>query len=139
MFKRILVPVDLSDKSAIAVDTASQLAAASHGDLMLLHVIETIEHIEFDELRDFYKRLEDRATEGLKRLKDRVAQRGATANNEILYGNRARSILEFASRWHADLIVMNSHRIEPNSTGLGLATISYEVGVLAPCPVLLLK
>jgi nucleotide-binding universal stress UspA family protein len=139
MFKRILVPVDLSDRSGEAVDAAAQLAVASNGSVLLLHVIETIEHIDFDELRPFYKKLEDRALQGMERLKERAAKRGVRANTAVLYGPRARCILDFAGSQGTDLIIMTSHRIDPSEPGRGLATISYEVGVLARCPVLLLK
>jgi nucleotide-binding universal stress UspA family protein len=139
MFKRILVPVDLSEKSSEAVDVASRLAAANQGEVVLLHVIETIEHLEFDDLRVFYKKLEDRATAGLERLTSRVSHEGVPAHAETVYGKRARSIIEFAANRRVDLIVLNSHRVEPDQTGYRFATISYEVAVLAPCPVLLLK
>jgi nucleotide-binding universal stress UspA family protein len=102
-------------------------------------VIELVEHIEFDELRPFYKKLETRAADGLKRLKLRVSHTGATAETETIYGRRARSIIEFAVNRHVDLIVLGSHRVEPGDAATGLATVSYEVAVLAPCPVLLLK
>jgi hypothetical protein len=38
-----------------------------------------------------------------------------------------------------DLIAMSSHRFELAGERTSLATISYEVAVLASCPVLLLK
>jgi nucleotide-binding universal stress UspA family protein len=131
--------VDLSERSAAAIDVASELAAVNQSDIILLHVIETIEHLDFDELRPFYKKLDDRAAAGLDRLRSRASQSGATADVETIYGKRARSIIEFATNRRVDLIVLNSHRVEPGDTAFGLATISYEVAVLAPCPVLLLK
>jgi nucleotide-binding universal stress UspA family protein len=139
MFKRILVPVDLSDKSPEAVDAASQLAKANQGELILLHVIETIEHLDFGELQPFYKKLEDRAIAGLDRLSSRAAQYGVPARVETVYGKRAASIIEFAASRRMDLIILNSHRVEPDQPAAGFATISYAVAVLARCPVLLLK
>jgi nucleotide-binding universal stress UspA family protein len=139
MFKRILVPVDLSEKSSEAVDVASRLAATNQGHIVLLHVIETIEHLDFDDLRVFYTKLEDRATAGLDRLTNQVSLAGVPAQAETVYGKRAKSIVEFAANHRVDLIVLNSHRVEPDQTGYGFATISYQVAVLAPCPVLLLK
>ena len=139
MFKRILAPVDLSETSAGAVDIACRLAAGNHGEIILLHVIETIEHLEVDEMRSFYNKLEERATAGLHRLAERASQSGIQVQVETVYGKRARSIVEFAANRRVDLIVLNSHRVQPGQAGAGLATISYEVAVLAPCPVLLLK
>jgi nucleotide-binding universal stress UspA family protein len=136
MFKRILVPVDLSEKSSEAVDVACRLAAGNHGEIMLLHVIETIEHLDFDELRDFYSKLEKNATAGLRRLAEQASHKGLSVQSETVYGKRARSIIEFAAKRRVDLVVLNSH---PVQSGSGFPSISYEVGVLASCPVLLLK
>jgi nucleotide-binding universal stress UspA family protein len=136
MFKRILVPVDLSERSAGAVDVACRLATGNHAEVILLHVIETIEHLEFDELRSFYDKLEQNATVGLRRLADQSPHKGVSVQTETVYGKRARCIIEFAAKRRVDLIVLNSHRVQPNG---GFPSISYEVGVLASCPVLLLK
>ena len=136
MFKRILVPVDFSEKSPGSVDVACRLAAGNHGEIILLHVIETIEHLESDELRSFYSKLEKNAAAGLRRLADQAPGKGVSVQTETVYGKRARSIIEFAAKRRVDLIVLSSHRVLPES---GFPSISYEVGVLATCPVLLLK
>jgi len=39
----------------------------------------------------------------------------------------------------ADLIIMASHRIDPDRPGHDWSTISYGVAILAPCDVLLVK
>ena len=136
MFKRIMVPVDLSEKSLKAVGVAYKLAAGKKAEIILFHVIETIEHLEFDELRSFYGKLEKKATAGLRRLAEQESHKGISVRTETVYGKRARSIIEFASKQRVDLIVLNSHRVQ---RGAAYPSISYEVGVLAPCPVLLLK
>ena len=61
MFHRILVPVDLTEKSQAAVDLAYEFAVQSRAEVILLHVVETIEHIQFEELKPFYERLEKSA------------------------------------------------------------------------------
>jgi nucleotide-binding universal stress UspA family protein len=136
MFKRILVPVDLSEKSSGAVDVGCRLAMVNHGQVILLHVIETIENLEFDELRSFYNKLEKNAAEKLRQLADQAPLKGGSIQTETVYGKRAKNIIEFAAKRRVDLIVLNSHRVQPGS---GFPSISYEVGVLAACPVLLLK
>ena len=135
MFKRILVPVDFSEKASSAVDVGCRLATPSHGEVILLHVIETIENVEFDELRTFYNNLEKNAASKLRQLANQ-ALKGTSVQTETVYGKRSKSIIEFATKRHVDLIVLNSHRVQPGSA---FPSISYEVGVLAPCPVLLLK
>ena len=63
MFRRILVPIELSDKDLRAVEAARSLARSNEeGDteVALLHVIETLD-LPFEELEDFYGKLESRA------------------------------------------------------------------------------
>jgi universal stress protein A len=44
-----------------------------------------------------------------------------------------------AAALRADLIVLPSHRVNPSMVGRDWGTISYKVGILAQCPVLLVK
>jgi nucleotide-binding universal stress UspA family protein len=43
MFRRILAPVDFTPRSRRAVGVAARLAAASKGEVTLLHVIERVD------------------------------------------------------------------------------------------------
>jgi universal stress protein A len=55
-------------------------------------------------------------------------------------GNRVAEILRFAQENKIDLIVMSSHKLpvrRPTVESWG--TISYKVGILSRCPVLLVK
>jgi hypothetical protein len=61
VFKKILLPVDLTDKHLPALDVAADLAKQSGGEVLLLHVIEVISGLSMEEERDFYGRLEKRA------------------------------------------------------------------------------
>jgi hypothetical protein len=36
-------------------------------------------------------------------------------------------------------IVMNSHQVDPDDPATGWGTISYKVGILAACPIMLVK
>ena len=53
--------------------------------------------------------------------------------------NPAEEILRFAVDEEVDLIVLASHRLDPSKPGDGWSTLSYRIGILAPCPVLLVK
>ena len=76
MFQRILVPVDLTQKSIAAVDLAYEFAVQAKAEVILLHVIETIEHVEFDEMKEFYDRLEKSARKGLEEFSERFVMKG---------------------------------------------------------------
>ena len=69
MFRKILVPVDFTEKNEAAIQAALEVAAGhADAEIHLLHVIETIEHVEFDEMKDFYRGLEVRAEAKLVHL-----------------------------------------------------------------------
>jgi nucleotide-binding universal stress UspA family protein len=141
MFQRILVPVDLTEKSLTAVDMAYELATQSGAEVVLLHVIETIEHVqfEFEELKPFYDRLESSARKGLQEFSERFVANKLRVDQAIVYGQRTKEIIDFAIRKRADLIIMASHRIDPDRPGHDWSSISYAVAILSPCPVLLVK
>ena len=139
MFQRILVPVDLTEKSLKAVDMAYELAAQTGAEVVLLHVIQTIEHVEFEELKPFYDRLESSARKGLQEFAERFAANKLRVDQAIVYGQRTKEIIDFTIQNRIDLVVMASHRIDPDRPGHDWSSISYAVAVLSPCPVLLLK
>jgi nucleotide-binding universal stress UspA family protein len=139
MFQRILVPVDLTEKSLIAVDTAYEFAAQTGAEVVLLHVIETIEHLRFDELKPFYDRLEASARKGLQEFAERFVTNKLRVDQAVIRGHRTREIVDFAIQNRIDLIIIASHRIDPDRPGHDWSSISYEVAILSPCPVLLVK
>jgi nucleotide-binding universal stress UspA family protein len=139
MFKNILVPTDFSQTSRRALDVAVDLAALSRAKLFLLHVIEIIEDTTFEELKDFYMRLERRSRKDMDDVLAAYHDRSIDIETRILYGNRIRQILQFAGDREVDLIVMSSHRMDVQSPSGGWGTISHKVGILSPYPVMLVK
>jgi universal stress protein A len=138
-FERILVPTDLTDRTVRALDLAARLSAPSRSRVTLLHVIETVRGIDADDLKRFYRKLESKARKEMARLKQRAGQLPVNVDEEILYGRRAEEIVGFAGRTGVDLIVLASHKVNPSIVGRDWGTISYKVGILAQCPVLLVK
>lgn len=137
MFAHVLVPVDLTDRNERALELASHLAGS--GEITLLHVIETLD-LPFEELRDFYDRLHDRAQAAMDRMVERLAGRhGFRVQQRISYGPRLHEILACVEELPADLVVMSSRRLEPSDPPTTLATLSHQVAVLSRVPVLLVK
>jgi nucleotide-binding universal stress UspA family protein len=139
MFLNIVVPVDLTDRNRPAVAMAAKLSTPSQGTIHLLHVIETIPGFSLEEESEFYGRLEKRASEHLQALSEPLRERGIRLEADVIYGPRAKTIVDEARRIGADLLVMQSHRIDPERGGDGLGTLSHQVGLFAPCPVLLVR
>jgi nucleotide-binding universal stress UspA family protein len=136
-FRHLLVPTDLTDRTGRAFDLALLLAGDA-GQIRLLHVIQTIPGIALGELKPFYARLEARARKKMTAMARRAPE-GVTVRVEIAAGQRAESIVKVATARGADLIVLASHRVNPSMVNRDWGTISYKVGILAQCPVLLVK
>ncbi len=141
MFRKILLPVDFTEKNEAAIQAALEvLSGHEEAEIYLLHVIETIEHVELDEMKDFYRGLETRAEAKLVRLEERCRE-GGTAHvfRDIQLGKRAEAVVRFAEDHQMDLIILSSHQVDRDHPALGWGTISYRIAIVARCPVLLVK
>jgi nucleotide-binding universal stress UspA family protein len=90
-------------------------------------------------MKDLYRRLEDSARKGLKEFSERFIDQGLSVDCVVTYGHRTQGIIDYAISSRTDLIIIASHRIDPDRPGHDWSTISYGVAVLSPCPVLLVK
>jgi nucleotide-binding universal stress UspA family protein len=139
MFRKILVPVDLTERHEQAVTMAGELARISAGEITLLHAIELIQGLSYEDEKEFYERLEQKAWTHLEQLGKPLAERQISWHAEVVYGSRAQEILRFALQSGSDLIVLTSHRIDVQHPEKGWGTLSYQLGILSQCPVLLVK
>jgi nucleotide-binding universal stress UspA family protein len=48
-------------------------------------------------------------------------------------------VVRYAAEGKVDLIVLTAPRFDKNHPAVGWGSLSYKVGMLAPCPVLLVK
>lgn len=138
LFQKILVPVDLTQKNRHAVEVAGELASASGGSVTLLHVIEELD-LPFEEVEDFYRQLEDRAAEAMGRLAELLGEADVPHARHVRYGERATEIVGFAREEDFDLILLSSHRADPEDPARNWASLSHKVAILAQTPVLLVK
>jgi nucleotide-binding universal stress UspA family protein len=139
MFRKILFPLDLSNRHDRAVNLAVELLHSGGGEMALLHVIETIAGVSFDEERSFYDRLEKSARTHLQKIGKSLERRKVTFRTEICYGNRGPEVVRFASDSGADLNVLTAPRVDPANPAAGWGSLSYKIGWFSQCPVLLVK
>jgi nucleotide-binding universal stress UspA family protein len=139
LFHHILLPTDLSGHAVRAVDMARDLARAAGARFTLFHVIETVSGASYDEFAAFYREMEGRASAHLIALASRFEGSGVDVARTVVYGKPAEEIVRFAVDNQVDLIVLASHKVDLSRQGQGWGTLSYKIGVLAPCPVLLVK
>jgi nucleotide-binding universal stress UspA family protein len=138
MFRRILVPTDLTERATKALDVAIQLRAPRGARITLLHVIET-GGLSANQVKPLYRKLERRAQRMMATATARLPRTDVRVAQKIVYGDRAAEIVRFASAHDTDLIVLASHPLVRSAGVRDWGTISYKVGILAACPVLLVK
>ena len=138
MFNNILIPTDLSDYAERAIEIAIDLAKPT-ATVTLLHVIQTIQGVEFDEMESFYGELESRVRGRLAALAARHAEAGVALRMEVAYGAPAAEILRISGAGKTDLVVLSSHSVDRDQLAAGWGTLSYKLGLLVTCPVLLVK
>lgn len=132
MFTRILVPIDFSAPSEVALSYGRALAHQFYASLHLIHVAENpFLRASVADRRS----IEDAPARWLQeRLSDADHQRGAVINVQQS-DEPAKEILEYAKSAGIDLIIMGTH----GRTGLArvvLGSVAEAVVRGAPCPVL---
>lgn len=141
--ERILVPLDLSDRSALALSHAKELAACYDAKLLLLHVVETPVYPSFYALSPstFGAVLENVEEDAHRELETRLEK---SPGPQVAYetyvrdGLPARDILEFSEEQDADLIVLTTHGL----SGLKrffLGGVAEKVSRRAQVPVLTVR
>jgi nucleotide-binding universal stress UspA family protein len=144
MYKRILVAVDGSDTSNLALQEAIKLAKDQHSALRLFHVVDltmAYSAVEAPHIFEYRKAME---AAGQKVVADCLAcTRAAGIESDskcvVMFGKHVYDIIEKeATEWAADLIVIGTHgrrgirRLLLGSVAEGLTRVSSK-------PVLLIR
>jgi len=138
-FKNILVPVDFTEKNLAALEVAFELAVANRARVTLLHGSETLEGESDAEVEQFYDRLEKRAGSELERMSQRFVAAAVACDRKTRFGKRLTEIVQSCVEHGNDLVIMSSHKPDLQKPHQTWATLSYQVSVLCPCAVLLVK
>ncbi|HMB31061.1 MAG TPA: universal stress protein [Desulfohalobiaceae bacterium] len=141
MFRHILIPTDCTPDTLNALDIAvkmQDLNTSEDTKITLLHVIETIADDDSHEFQNFYNSLKQQAQKTMEDFTT-VYQDKNMIRHHISFGNRVQEILAFSQNEDVDLIILSSHKIDPNNPTQGWGTISHKVGILSSCPVMLVK
>jgi nucleotide-binding universal stress UspA family protein len=139
MYSRILIPVDLSDRNAPALEAAAELAGQTGCSVLLLHVIEEVDDVEDESLAEFYRGLRGRAEASLAARREELETRGLPVDTRIRMGKRGAEIVRCVQEERCDLVVLRSHVLDPDEPFRGIGTISHQVALAAPCAVLLVR
>tara|TARA_R110002074_G_scaffold156516_1_gene312756 strand:- start:412 stop:831 length:420 start_codon:yes stop_codon:yes gene_type:complete len=137
MYKNILVPTDLADKSERSILTALDMAAKNLGRVQLVHVVEKMGGEIDDEIERFYVTLAKKSDQKLTSWKQHFQKDfgGVPIEKTILVGKRVQEIIRFCQEKEIDLIVMTSRTFNEDNQGFG--TLSQKVVLFSPVSVLI--
>lgn len=117
--RKILLPLDGSTFSEIALSHVEAIAEGSKAEIILVRVTEPpiievpVEAAMFQTAADFRDKLvrgtHQQAGEYLEKVKASLGKKGIKATAQVLQGKAAQKIMEVAQGENADMIVMGTH------------------------------
>ncbi|MHB1230558.1 MAG: universal stress protein [Halothiobacillus sp.] len=146
MYQNILVAIDGSHTSQIALQEAIKLSKALQGRLLIVHIVDTVifnwEGAYVDPSTIWDAMIKE-GEEILQRAKSEAEAEGAKAETKLIkidmLGPRVPEVVEEASRnWPADLIVIGTHGRRGISR-IFLGSVAEGVVRVASKPVLLIR
>jgi len=145
LYKRILVPVDGSEKAATAAIHGAELASKLGSELLLFHVVpslppyvdtspDRLSNIQQAIMNEFSRH----GREILAKVKDDLEPYGLKIATDIAVGHPAEEIVKKAKEMDCDLVVMGSRGLG-EIKGYLLGSVSNRVTRHASCPVLVVR
>lgn len=135
--KKVLVPVDFSDESFAAVDSALELVEDA-SNVAVVYVLQDLSPMEPGEIWNTIDP-ESRIQHATKSLRERLADKKYEGLRvEVVIGDPGHEITNVAERDAVDLIVIPSH----GRTGLKrmlIGSVAERVVRLSHCPVMVLR
>jgi nucleotide-binding universal stress UspA family protein len=141
--KLVLAPIDFSDPSLDAVESAADVASRFGAGLLLVHVVPALPRlppeISLFKEGEYEDRLHQEAAKRMGELAARCSQRGISVKSEVGVANDVgMEILRVGERSQADLIVIATHGVT-GFNKLVFGSVTEKVVRLAHCPVLVLR
>ena len=138
--KKIMVPVDFSKYSTIAINKGMALAGEFNAQIDLVHVIEMEAHPEFytfsfESILDVNPELKPHIIKNLKKLSGKTK---IEPNCIVLEGKVNKEIKEYAENNQIDIIVMPTRGMS-DLEHLIIGSNTERVVRIAPCPVLTVR
>jgi len=138
MYETILLPFDGSDGAAAALHHAGELARWADATVQVLYVADTARNsvtvVDGTTVDTLVRKGEDIVEDAAQTLETL----GVTCDTDVVQGNPAQIIAEYAGQYGQDLVVMPTHGRDGVSRHLA-GSVSEKVVRLSPVPVLTVR
>ncbi|ABI59924.1 universal stress protein [Nitrosomonas eutropha] len=144
MYQRILVPIDGSFTSNLALQEAIKLAKRMGACLELVHVYEDAIYLvdeNYFNYEELQKTIHDCGEKILTEAETTVKTAGIPVETRLIPSNNERIaniLVEEARRWQAELIVIGTHG-HSGFSRLLLGSVAEGIARIAPIPILLVR
>lgn len=115
--KKILAAVDFRDSTREVIDFVKKISSQLNAELLIVHseVIESYLNTIVSELHqqpslELVKEQKEILKKKMKKIKDELTEYGIKVTCQLLEGPTVQTILEEADNFHAELIVIGSHK-----------------------------
>jgi nucleotide-binding universal stress UspA family protein len=142
---KILLPIDDSPFSTLAIQTVLKQAQPKETDVLVLHVLDVLATLSMYDsygpainIEKIEQERESRAQELVKEAAEPIRNAGFSVTTRVERGEPKRSIVEIATEWGAELIVLGSHGRKGVDRFL-LGGVSEAVVRHAHCSVLIVR
>jgi len=136
---KILIPVDFSETSLLAIKHGAYIAQQNNSQVYLLHVVNAnlVSQDMFIPLVSINQgEIENKAAQKLSQLADEIkGEYKIQMESMIAVGSPSSEISRVAKEKHADLIVMGTHGYSPIEE-LVIGSVALKVITKSPCPVM---
>ena len=139
---KILLPIDFSSSSQMALEMAADLAKHFHAKLYLVNVIAMFPTTTVPDLipeAEFIRETRTFAERHLAKCKTALVTRGVKSTASVEVGNDiVGNIMQVIDREHIDMVIISTHGIS-GWHPLVFGSIAEKVVKLVQCPLLLLR
>jgi nucleotide-binding universal stress UspA family protein len=139
MYASIIVALDGSEQSMLALDHARAIAECFRSKLILVHAFphtsDLRDSIEYNNLVALRIK---RGEEIIEAARKHLGRMSIEVDEELLEGPAAEAILSAAATRNSDLIVMGSRGMG-SLKGIVFGSVSTKVAHYAPCPVMVVR
>ncbi len=138
-FKKIMVPVDGSDHSMKAAETAADLVFLTGGEILLVHCHKSFPSVIGEPYpQEAITRIRENSDELMTPYRHLRREKGIGVVERLVEGPPGSVLPEIADIEKCDMIVMGS-RGRTDLQGLFLGSVTHRVLRSTPCPVLVVR